>query len=293
MSAQGSWVWFNGEWMSAASVRISPLSEGFMFGFGLFETIGMADGRPVFVAAHHERMARSAARLGLNVTSTVTDWARQGAELARRNGHESGVLKRVIFKDVNGVSDLMSSRPNPYSEKDYASGFSLKTKIEARPEGAARDKSLSYLDDLVARQRARADGFKDALYVGAGGEIYEGAATNFFAIIDGRLVTSPVEKHIIPGVIRAQIVKLVNGEQSTGAIPDTELRDVLLGADVRPLTLAEVRGADEVFVTNAALGVMPVSRIDETIFPLRPHGIVPHLRRALARAQKASLVDVG
>ncbi|HEY9155765.1 MAG TPA: aminotransferase class IV [Opitutaceae bacterium] len=292
MSAQGSWVWLNGDWIPASSVRVSPLSEGFMFGFGLFETIGLIDGRPAFVSAHHERMSRSGAKLGLSVKSTVQDWVRQGAELARRNGHESGVLKRVVFKDVNGVSELVSTRPNPYSEHDYAYGFSLKTRTEARPEGAARDKSLSYLDDLVARQRARGEGFQDALYVSATGEIYEGAATNFFAIIEGRLVTPPVEKHIIPGVIRSQILTLVNGNEAAGVARDIELRDVLLGGEARALTIAEVRGADEVFVTNAALGVMPVSRIDETIFPLRPHGLVPHLRRALARAQRASLIEV-
>jgi branched-subunit amino acid aminotransferase/4-amino-4-deoxychorismate lyase len=292
MSTNRSWVWFNGEWAPAESVRVSPLSEGFMFGFGLFETLGVVDGRPAFVAAHHRRIGNSAARLGLALKSTAQDWARQGAELVRRNGHESGILKCAVFKDVDGVSELITSRSNPYSEQDYAYGFALRTRIDARPEGAARDKSISYLDDWLARQRARAEGFQDALYIGATGEVYEGAATNLFAIIEGRLVTPPVEKHIIPGVARGQILALVNGDEITGVARDDEIAKVLVGAEVRPLSLAEVRGADEVFVTNAALGVMPVSRIDETVFPLRAHGIVPHLRRVFARAQRASLANL-
>ena len=289
-STAGSWVWFNGEWMPAENVRVSPLSEGFMFGLGLFETLGLVEGRPAFIAAHHRRIGSSAGRLGLALKSTAQDWAHRGAELARRNGHESGILKCVVFKDVNGVSELMTSRLNPYSEQDYTYGFALRTKIEARPEGAARDKSISYVDDWVARQRARAEGFQDALYVGADGGVYEGAATNLFAIIEGRLVTPPVEKHIVPGVARAQILALVNGGEAGGVERDKEIAEVLVGADERPLSLADVRGAEEVFVTNAALGVMPVSRIDETIFPLRAHGIVPHLRRAFRRAQGASLI---
>lgn len=289
MSAPGSWVWFNGEWMPAERVRVSPLSEGFMFGFGLFETLALIDGRPAFVTAHHQRIGNSGMRLQLAMKSSAREWASVGAELARRNGHANGIFKCVIFKDVNGVSELMTSRSNPYSESDYASGFALKTKTESRPEGEARDKSISYLDDWVARQRARAEGFQDALYVGVNGEVYEGAATNLFAIIDGRLVTPPVEKHIIPGVARSQILALVNGSEEGGIARDAELAEVLVGAEVRPLSFAEVRGAEELFVTNAVLGVMPVSRIDETIFPLRTHGLVPHLRRAFARRQRASL----
>jgi len=289
MSVSEPWVWLNGEWLLAASARVSPLSEGFMFGYGLFETLRLTKGRVGFVAAHHDRMNRSAGRVGLNLRSTANDWASVGAELARRNGHEDGVLKHVLFKDVTGVSELMTTGACPYSEQHYARGFAMKTKVDARPEGAAREKSLSYLDDWLARQRARAEGFDDALSVSATGEIYEGAATNVFAVIEGRLVTSPIEKHVIPGVARAQILARVRRESRVEALRDAEIDDVLLGADERALTLAELGGADEIFVTNAVLGVMPVSRIDGTHFPLRPHGIVPHLQRAFARWQSASV----
>lgn len=299
MTDNRSWVWMNGKFLLASEVRVSPLSDAFMFGYGLFETLRLVDGRPAFVGAHHARMSQSAKRLALTLKASEADWARDAAELARRNGQENGVLKCVLFKDVDGEGELMTTRLNPYSEEDYARGFALRTAIDARRSGGAREKVTSYLDEILARRQARANGFDDTLWVSAEGMVYEGAATNLFAVIEGRLATPPLASQLIPGIARAEILHRFsnyarnheltrNDAMSHEAIGATALEDLVLGADERALTLAELRGADEVFVTNAVLGVMPVSRIDETVFPLRHNGIVTRLRVAFERWQHES-----
>lgn len=107
-------------------------------------------------------------------------------------------------------------------------------------------KSLNYLENKLARESARAAGFDEALFVTPAGYVLEGAVSSLFIVKDGHAFTPPLAAGILPGVARARVLALIGAER----------------AHERPVTLDEVLAADEVFITNALMGVMPVCTLD-------------------------------
>jgi branched-subunit amino acid aminotransferase/4-amino-4-deoxychorismate lyase len=262
-------VSLDGEWVNASHVRISPLGDGFMFGRGVFETIRVLSGRPVFVQAHLARISRSAAAVGLQWEPVLADVAARCEELVRLNELSEGSLKLVVFADVDGVSELMVARDFVYPEAAYSNGFSVAvTRTESctlmRP-AAAGHKVTSYLKNLLARETARGQGHDETLFVGAADQVIEGSASNVFIVRNGEVLTPPVEAGVLPGIVRAEILKRCGGR----------VRE-------QNFTLAELKSADEVFLTNALMGVMPVRRVDDRTYAVDGYVVTPELMRRIA-----------
>ncbi|MGH8019232.1 MAG: aminotransferase class IV, partial [Opitutaceae bacterium] len=159
-----------------------------------------------------------------------------------------GGLKIVVFQDAAGVSELILTRPPAYRPEHYARGFRLQTVRDGRRENKICGlKTLNYLDCLVAKRAAQAAGCDEALFVDSGGRVLEGSTSNVFVVKDGAVLTPALDQGILPGIARSRVLQLLAKENVREGVVPTPL-------------LFE---ADEVFVTNSLLGVMPVARIDE------------------------------
>ncbi|HSK02236.1 MAG TPA: aminotransferase class IV, partial [Kofleriaceae bacterium] len=95
---------------------------------------------------------------------------------------------------------------------------------------------------------AREGGADEAVRLDASGRVVEGATCNLFAVHGGAVATPPVDRGALPGIVRARVLAICAREG--------------IGARVRPLSVRELRGAHEVFVTSSLRGVVPVTRID-------------------------------
>jgi len=109
-------------------------------------------------------------------------------------------------------------------------------------------KSLNYLDKLMARRTARWQQADEAVLVDADGYVVEGAMRNVFAVIEGKALTPPVSRGLLPGITREAVL-----EVAARAGAATEERD---------LKLEELRGADECFFTSSVAEVLPVASVD-------------------------------
>lgn len=107
-------------------------------------------------------------------------------------------------------------------------------------------KTLNYLENVLTRERARAKGLADSLFLSLDGHVLEGTVTNVFLVSRGRLQT-PALHGILPGVTRNEVIRLAKSLK----IPVQE----------RALTPRDFERADEVFLTNALIEVLPVSRV--------------------------------
>jgi branched-chain amino acid aminotransferase len=116
-------------------------------------------------------------------------------------------------------------------------------------------KTLAYLDHVVARDLAVAAGADEAVRLGADGEVLEGSTSNVFAVVRGTVVT-PMIAGVLPGVTRARVLAACAGAG--------------IGVHEARLTLAELRSADEIFVTSAVRGVVAVTRLDGESRPVGP-----------------------
>lgn len=247
-------VLLDGQLLHAAQAKVSALSDAFQYGQGAFETVRTREGRPLLFAAHHARLSAACAALGLDAPPPVEELATRVTRLLAAVRLPAAAVKIVRYKDLTRTAELITARTLPYTGPDYLRGFRLMTFRQGERDGRLTGhKTLNYLENILARKTARAAGADEALFVTPAGLALEGAVSSLFIVKNGRALTPPLAAGILPGVARARILELVGPERSSE----------------KTLTLAEVRDADECFLTNALMPVMPVCAIDDHKFP--PH----------------------
>jgi 4-amino-4-deoxychorismate lyase len=169
-------------------------------------------------------------------------YAPEGSEIARR------------------VLSLWPSAPLPQSQRDGVD-LVLATGRCADNAALAGIKHLSRLENVLALREAQAAGGFDALMTGADGMLVSGAMSNLFLVRSGRVLTPRVDRAGVAGILRGVVLR----ECAVLGIP----------AGPHNLSLADLHTADEVFITNARIGVVPVRRVGE--HPLRMNQITGRL----------------
>ncbi|HEU5078142.1 MAG TPA: aminotransferase class IV [Opitutaceae bacterium] len=263
----------NGAILPIEQTAFGQLAPAFAFPRGLFETVRLIEGRPVFFAAHYERLGKSAAKLGFALTSSEAELRERIRKLAQATSEQNGNVRLMLFDDDGcGVSELIVARHHPYTSAQYKLGFRLLTMIDARGSEGEGHKKTNYEKNRVGRAKAQENGFDEALFVSETGQLFEGAVSNLFLVKDGTLSTPRLRDEVLPGVARRQILE-------RSGLP------VMEGI----LTREMLHNADEVFVTNVLLGIMPVSRVDEAVYPIENYTVAPSLTHAFQQWQKESI----
>ncbi len=222
---------------------IAPGDEGLLLGLGVFETLAIEAGIPLFLEEHLERMAEGGRVLGLRPPGI--DPASAVRSYLREVGIERAALRITWTRGAprGAPSLVVSARGLPSIPHEVSLAIAPYRKDPADP--LERVKTVSRARAALARERALARGAFDALVATADGDFAEGTVTNLFVLAGGSLRTPPPERGVLPGTVRK----------------------ILLGALRVPIREAPVRGedlaaAEEVFVTNSLVGVVPVAAIE-------------------------------
>lgn len=248
-----AWVYLNGDFVAPERALVAADDEGLLYGRGLFETFRARNGVVYRLDKHLERLAEGAALLGIPVPSPLKELAQAVGELAERCAlPDTRVRLTLTAGPARGEPTvLMQARAVvEYPESLYERGMSAVVVSVRRNETSplARTKSLSYLDNLLARAEARRAGADEALFLNTRGLLAEGSATNLFVVRQGELLTPPIEDGALPGVTRGSVMELALGAG--------------IAVHEASLTLEDLRVADEAFLTNAVMGVMPLVAVD-------------------------------
>jgi branched-subunit amino acid aminotransferase/4-amino-4-deoxychorismate lyase len=234
--------------------------RGFTLGDGLFETLLWEDGGLVFWPEHFARLERGCRTLGLPAPNEraalevvlpagqVLGETRGAVRLTLTAGSGGRGLDRPASPEVRLVA---TAAPVPL----VTGPTTLATATILRNGGspASRLKTLSYLDNILARREAVAAGADEALMLNADGEVACAAAANLFWLKDGVLHTPALECGVLDGVIRRRLL-------AGSPLPTREVR---AGLDA-------VRTADAVYLTNSLIGIRPVGRLDGQDLPMQP-----------------------
>jgi branched-chain amino acid aminotransferase len=233
-------ILLNGNLVADDAVTVLPSSAG------VFTTIRVRGGRVEFLEKHAARLARDAKAVGMPEVTDAGNLAERCAACVAANGIVEGGVKVVWFADDGGrTGEVISNRPHAYGAEVVARGFRLMTMRCAAREArvAWRHKTLDYGVHAEAKRAAVAAGFDDALWIDDGGRVLEGATTTVYAVFSDEIVTPEVSAGLLPGVAREVVLGLGGGA-----------RPVRAGV----LTQARLAEAEEIFVTNSLMGVMPV-----------------------------------
>jgi len=260
-AGRGFFASVNGEVRPAAEARVSVLDTGFTFGDSVYETLRTYGGRPFHLDRHLARMRSSAGRLGLPLPPEA-EFARDIEAVLARAGNPESYIRLMVsrgvgdvsyrFDRVEGPTRVVIVKPyEPLPERAYAEGVAVIVSSVRRNSPRALDpaiKSGNLINNILAVREAQAAGALEPILLNDAGEVAEGASANVFIVKGGAVFTPPLDAGILPGVTRALILEI-------GRAMGLAMRE-------QALAVADLRAADEIFITSTLKEAVPVRALD-------------------------------
>jgi len=268
-------VFLNGSFLPIEEAKVPFMDRGFLFGDGVYEGIGVLDGRLVDNEAHLERLERSLREVRIPNPYSREEWTRIEEELVRRNGMTEGF---VYFQVTRGVAErdfffpqdaqptvAMFTQAKAIAHTPAAeNGIAVVTVPDQRWE--RRDiKSINLLAQVLAKQAAKEAGAQEAWLVQDGFVTEGGSSSAFIVTKAGSIVVRPLSRAILPGITRKSLLRLS--------------KEAGIALEERLFTVEEAYEAAEAFLTSASNFVLPVVSIDgRPVADGRPGPITRRLR---------------
>ena len=253
-----------GTWIDGVRGENLPADDrGLHYGDGLFESIGLRAGVARFLEAHLARLASGCVRLGIRFSSMAELRAEIAAALAL--APPRAMLKIIVTRGsairrgyapqgTESARRLMSLWPEAALPTSVAEGVALHraTFTFADNPMLAGIKHLSRIENVMAAGEVAAAGAFEALLLDGSGHVISGAMSNVFLVRDGQVLTPRLDRCGVAGVMRGVVLR--------------ECASLGITAEDRRVSLDALLAADEVFITNARVGVVPVLRVGEHSF---------------------------
>jgi branched-chain amino acid aminotransferase len=248
----GSKVWLNGRVLDQGAAHLDVADRGFTLGDGLFETLLWTGHEIRFVDDHLARLTQSAAALGLDMPFDVAALKAGLLALTADGGGQTAALRLTLTagSGPRGLARQAMAIPTclitiaPYAVPPGP--VRLKSVSIRRNCGApsARFKTVSYLENIMALEEAKALGGDDALLFGTSGYVACTASANIIIRLDEGALTPKQDDGALVGIVRGRLL-------ARGLVTEAHVDPAMLGA------------ASACAVTNALIGVRPVSEIDD------------------------------
>lgn len=263
----------NGEIYKNKDKTIEPTSQAFMFGYGLFETMKILNGKILFFDEHLKRLKSACKTLKLELNQREEKIKKDSYKLLQEQGIENGVLKILYAKGNDENYLFLTTRENSYSKDDYKNGFNLMISQYKRNQDSILTfvKSNNYMENILIKQESKEFGFDEVLFLNTDDYVAEGATSNVFWI-KGKIVYTPsIECGLLPGIVREKVIESC-----------TNLGIKMI---IGKFKQEELINAEEVFITNSVMDIMPVSKINKKIFNIDEniitHNIVKEYRKLI------------
>ncbi len=263
---------------SGTSAQLNPECSGFAHGFGIFETIRIADGRLEFWRAHYERFLQSASVFGLHLNQSEESLLQAIRELIQSEKRRDGIVKLSLLKDGTGAGCYVYTRPMITTEGAVNIGLSKQSPLNEHSLLAGH-KTHNYMESALLKQSAVKTGFFDVVRLNTAKHIAETAMANLFLVKDNILYTPNLLTGILPGIIRAEVLEIA--EQNSIRFEEGHyLVDFL-------------KAADAAFLTNSSFGILSVCSFEAGDFSVTfdtSSTVVEILETALSDAKKSKSI---
>lgn len=256
-------VFLNGNFVEKDKVTISALDAGFLYGFGLFETLRSYEGKPFLLDRHLKRLFSSARTLGLRSAFSEQEIEKATLQLLEINALSNAYIKIVLSKKEEASPNIRSEEPSDsdlliivrelqtYPPDLYDQGVETVVVDIRQNEGSPipHFKSLNFLNNILAREEAHQKGADEGIMLNNQGLVAEGTMSNIFMIKRETIATPSLETGLLPGITRAVAMELA--------------QDIGHPVQERKIFLSELLEAEECFLTNSLMEIMPVSSVGE------------------------------
>ncbi len=283
-------VFLNGLFVPLKNARVSILDRGFAYGDGLFETMRAYRGSIFRQEAHLDRLLSSLEQIMIDLPLTRGELQDALHRTLKHNQLENSILRLIITRGEQqpGLLSHASTSPTmviharayePPPEHWFLDGV----RISLFPGSAVRTSTLSqqikssnYLSHILVRELAEKQNSVEGILLDDHNYVTEGTVSNLFMVKDGKLSTPALNQHILAGITRQAVLDIAK----ENGIPTVE----------RAITAHELLLADEIFLTNSGVEILPVSHVDgKTIGQWKAREVTPKLQSAFRKTVEAEL----
>ncbi|MEC1649288.1 aminodeoxychorismate lyase [Bacillus halotolerans] len=258
-------IYVNGRFIEEKDAVLSPFDHGFLYGIGVFETFRLYEGRPFLLDWHIERLERALKDLQIEYTVTKQEMIEMLDKLLGLNDIKDGNA-RVRLNISAGISDKgfaaqTYDNPTVLCFVNQLKPESLPLQKEGKvlsirrntPEGPFRLKSHHYLNNMYAKREIGNDPRFEGIFLTEDCDVAEGIISNVFWRKGSSIYTPSLDTGILDGVTRRFVME--NAKK--------------IGMDVKTgrYQLEALLTADEAWMTNSVLEIIPFSKIEEVNYP--------------------------
>jgi len=256
-------VYIDGEFYPKSQAKISVYDHGFLYGDGVFEGIREYNGVVFKLKEHVDRLYRSAHAIMLQIPLTKQEMVKAVVETLRKNKIKDSYIRLIVSRGLGDlgldprkcpkptiiiITDTINIRAGNAKETGITTMFSW---VRRNPVDATTHeiKSLNYLNSVLAKIEANANGVDEAICLESNGCIAEGVGENLFIVKNGEVLTPPTSTGALAGITAEVVTKLC-----------TELDLKLTVANLTPFMMFT---ADEAFFTGTAMEMVPIREVNK------------------------------
>lgn len=255
-------VYLNGTLLPRSQARISPFDHGFLYGYGLYETMRAYSGRFFRLEQHLKRLARSAEMLGLAAELAKFDLEKAVYETIEANDLKNARVRLTVSvgegdmipdpRTCTGPTVLVMAKALiPQPPEVYQRGFkAIISRIRQNSQSPlSQIKSVNNLNNILAKSEARTAEVDDALFLNEQGFLAEASSSNIFIVSQGIFLTPSPESGALGGITRQVVLELA---PSLGIVVREECT----------ISVEALLEADEAFLSNSIIEIMPLIEVD-------------------------------
>lgn len=248
------------------SDQIPAADRGFQYGDGLFETLTVENGTPIFLVRHLDRLREGCERLGIKFPGKNV-LSEEVLQLCKTS--ESAILKVIVTRGPGGrgyrlpekshSTRVVSLHPKSDRQSDFeASGVRVvtcKSRLGINPALAGL-KHLNRLEQILARAEWDDPEIQEGLMLDSDRNVIEGTMSNLFIVKRNTLLTPDLSRCGVNGIIRSVVLEIARQNQ--------------LENQIARIVIDDIKAADEVFMTNSVIGLWPVAAFEQVDYEVGP-----------------------
>ena len=260
------WIYLNDRFVKKEEAVVSVFDHGFLYGDGVYETIRSYGNRIFMRDQHLARLRRSADAIGLTIPIPEHGWPALLHEAMTRNdvGHErtDAYLRITISRGAGDIGldpalcptptvVIMTKPLHPPPPEQYRIGVNLivaRTRRNLPSALSPQIKATNFLNNILAKREAIAAGAFDSILLNWESHLTECTVSNLFFVRAGRLCTPALACGLLDGITRDIVLSLA--------------QEAHIPVEQGQFGIEAIQKADECFLTNTSMGVMPVTMVD-------------------------------
>ena len=256
-------IYIDGKFYPKEEAKVSVFDHGYLYGDGIYETLRAYNGKVFEIEKHTKRLFQSAAKMALRLPLDENGFHKAINDSVLENNLLEAYIRVSVSRGVGAIGLDPDLCPEPttviiakqfegYPAEMFEKGLKVAVVNTRRNHPESLDpaiKSTNCLNTIFAKMEAKRAGAYEGILLNHSNMVAEGTVSNIFIVKSGKIITPPLIAGILEGVTRDLVIRLAHEA------------DITLYEEL--FTEVQLWQADEAFITNTTMEVMPVTRVDD------------------------------